>query len=67
MTVSNTTMMLIKVEAMRLIELMDALTIDDDGSLNYWRNDNRMIIAEFKQKARELRRDTISLEKQIRG
>ena len=67
MTVSNTTMMLIKVEAMRLIELMDALTINDDGSLNYWRNDNRMIIAEFKQKARELRRDTISLEKQIRG
>lgn len=60
--------MLVKAEAMRVIELLDEIEYKEDGEeVDYWTDNNYTKLAELKCKMKELRRDTMKIEKQLKG
>ena len=64
----NTTRRLVKAEAMRVIELLDEIEYKEDGEeVSYWADNNYTKLAELKCKMKELRRDTMKIEKQLKG
>lgn len=68
MEINKTTKMLVKAEAMRVIELLDGIVLEEDGEeVVYWTEHNYTKIAELKCKMKELRRDTMKIEKQLKG
>ena len=53
---------------MRVIELLDEIEYKEDGEeVDYWADNNFTKLAELKCKMKELRRDTMKIEKQLRG
>lgn len=68
MKISKTTKMLVKAEAMRVIELLDEIEYKEDGEeISCWAGHNYIKLAELKCKMKELRRDTIKIEKHLSG
>ena len=67
MRISKTTKMLVKAEAMRVIELLDEIEYKEDGEEVSYRADNYTKLAELKCKMKELRGDTVKIEKQLKG
>ena len=68
MKISKTTKMLVKAEAMRVIELLDEIIYEEDGEeVSYWADNNYTKLAELKCKMKELIRDTMKIEKQLKG
>lgn len=60
MRISKTTKMLVKAEAMRVIELLDEIIYEDEEEeVVYWTGHNYTKIAEFRCKMKELRRNTM--------
>lgn len=58
----QSTILGIKANATRVLELIDAIDFNNDVRFNYYKE-----VAELKGKMKELRRDTIKLEKEMKG
>lgn len=68
MKISKTSRLLVKAEAMRVLELLDEIEYKEDGEeVSYWAGNNFTKLAELKCKMKELRRDTMKIEKQLKG